>query len=953
MLFSSFKTEKEDLEVYKNYMKNRIFIFLSFLLTGLSYHSHSQIKYNYNTNPEQQIVINYSNPKIYEIGDIQIIGAKYLEPIALISLSGLKIGDQISIPGESISGAIKKLWKQGIIGDIKILIDKIEEGKVYLSIVLKERPRLSAFKLNGIGKTHTSELNEKINLIRGRIVTDATIKNTQNTILNYFKEKGYLNTNVNIQEAVDTIMSNSIRLNINIEKNKKVKINNISFYGNSIYSEAKLKGKLKKTGERFEIALFKKIFQKSFSLLIPKRFFGIKNGITKNGIIDFITENSNVNFLKSSKFIDKEFINDKDNLIKFYESKGYRDIKIIKDSITYEGDFINIDIYVNPGNKYYFRNINWTGNYIYDQKLLNEILSIKKGDIYDIETLNKKITYNPKGTDVSSLYQDNGYLFSNIQPIEVGVIGDSIDVEMRVYEGAQATIDKINISGNDRTSDHVIIRELRTIPGQKYNRSELIRTQRELSQLGYFDPESINPIPIPNPQNETVDITWELKEKPSDQVELSGGWGGYFGFVGTVGLTFNNFSIKNINDLSKWRPLPVGDGQKLSLRVQANGRQFQTYSFSFTEPWMGGRKPNNFSISYSYSINRQLDFYGTGYNSYGGGYNPYGGGYGGYSGYGGGGYGGYGGGGYGGYGGVGGGYGSSKDSKIIGSMKIHAITLSLGRRITWPDDYFVISNSLSYYNYDLFNFGQSLGFNTGVTNTIAFKTNISRNSIDNPTFPRRGSSFSLDVSITPPYSKWNGINYETAEPQEKYKWAEYHKWMFDAKFYTLIIGDLVLESRAHFGFIGGYGDENKIGPFERFYLGGDGLSGSYSNFLLGTERIGLRGYENNSLIPIDEEKNIKGGTIYNKYVFELRYPISLNPAATIYGTMFAEAGNNWNSQKDFNPFKLNRTAGIGVRIFMPAFGLLGIDWAYGFDTVPGQLEKSGPQFHFSIGQQLR
>ena len=471
MLFSSFKTEKEDLEVYKKHMKNKIFIFLSFLLIGLSYHSNGQIKYNYNTDPEQQIVINYSNPKIYEIGDIKIIGAKYLDPIALKSLSGLKIGDQISIPGESISGAIKKLWKQGIIGDIKILIDKIEEGKVYLSIVLKERPRLSTFKLNGIGRTHTSELNEKINLIRGRIVTDATIKNTQNTILNYFKEKGFLNTKVNIQEAGDTIMANSIRLNIDIEKNKKVKINNISFYGNNIYSEAKLKGKLKKTGERFGITLFKKIFQKSFSLLTPKRFFGVKNGITKNEILSFVTENSNVNFLKSSKFIDKEFINDKDNLIKFYESKGYRDIKIIKDSITYEGDFINIDIYVNPGNRYYFRNINWTGNYIYDKNLLNEILSIKKGDIYDIETLNKKITYNPKGTDVSSLYQDNGYLFSNIQPIEVGVIGDSIDVEMRVYEGAQATIDKVNISGNDRTSDHVIVRELRTIPVQNYNLS--------------------------------------------------------------------------------------------------------------------------------------------------------------------------------------------------------------------------------------------------------------------------------------------------------------------------------------------------------------------------------------------------------------------------------------------------------------------------------------------------
>ena len=908
-------------------MKKYILIFLLLLSSKIGL---SQIRYDLNN--EQQIAISYTNPKVYEVAEIEVIGEKYLDEVALKSLAGIKVGDNISIPGEAISGAIKKLWKQGIIGDIKIVINKIEDDKVYLSIVLKERPRLSTFNIKGIGRTQKTELTEKINLIRGRIVTDAVLKNTQNIIETFFKKKGFYNVDVGIKQEIDTIVANSIKLDINVTKNKKVKIDNVSFEGNKNYSDAKLKGKLKKSGERVRITLFKEIFDKTLSLIKPKNLFGEKNGIKPNEVIEFVTDNAKINILKSSKFIAAELENDKDNLIAFYQSKGYRDIKIVDENITRKGDYIDLELNIDPGNRYYFRNINWTGNYIYEEDVLNEVLGIKPGDIYDTETLEKKITYNPTGSDVSGLYQDNGYLFSNIQPIEVGIVNDSVDIEMRVYEGAQATINKILIKGNDRTSDHVIRRELRTIPGQKYNRSELIRTQRELSQLGYFDPENINPIPVPNPQNETVDITWEVQEKPSDQVELSGGWGGYFGFVGTVGLSFSNFSVKNIKDLDKWRPLPVGDGQKLSVRVQANGRQFQTYSFTFSEPWLGGRKPNNFSINYSYSVNRMLDFFGTG------GYNPYGG-YGGYGGYG---YGGYG------YGGQ-----TSKDSKIIGSMKVHAITIGLGRRIVWPDDFFIISNSLLYYNYDLFNFGQSLGFDTGVTNTIAFKTNISRNSVDNPMFPRSGSMFSLDVAITPPYSKWNNINYETAEPQERYKWAEYHKWMFDSKFYTRIIGDLILESRAHFGYIGAYGDENKIGPFERFYLGGDGLSGSYSNFLLGTERIALRGYENNSLVPLDIERNIRGGTIYNKFVFELRHPISLNPNATIFGLTFLEAGNNWNSQKDFNPFDLYRSAGLGVRIFMPAFGLLGIDWGYGFDKLPGQPNRSGPQFHFSIGQQLR
>ena len=602
-------------------IKNYLFILILLFISVKNLFG--QISYKLNQNQENQIVVNYSNPKTYEIGRIDVLGSKYLDKIALISISGLKIGDQITIPGDAISGAIKKLWKQGIIGDIQIYASKIEGNKVDLTIKLTERARLSKFKIEGLGKSNTTTLNEKINLIRGRIVTDAVLKNTKNTIKKYLDNKGYTNASISIKQEIDTILSNSIRLIINVNKKQKVKINNINFNGNVIFSDAKLKSKLKKTGEKPRVGLFKSIFYNSIELLKPKKLFGNKKGLDLVRFNKYLTDNLKINVFKSSKFITLEYRNDKENLIKFYQSKGYRDIKIISDSTYFDkNNLININLGVNPGNKYFFRNISWAGNYIYDNKTLSEVLGIDKGDVYDTETLEKKITYNPKGEDVSSLYQDNGYLFSNIQPIEVSIENDSVDIEMRIYEGAQATIDKVTVIGNDRTSDHVIMRELRTIPGQKYNRSELIRTQRELSQLGYFDPENITPVPTPNPAKETVDIRWEVEEKPSDQVELSGGWGGYFGFVGTVGLSFSNFSVKNITDFSKWKPLPVGDGQKLSIRVQANGRQFQTYSFSFSEPWFGGSRPNNFGINYSYSINRMLDFYGTGY--------PYGGGYGGY-----------------------------------------------------------------------------------------------------------------------------------------------------------------------------------------------------------------------------------------------------------------------------------------------------------------------------------
>ena len=861
----------------------------------------AQIRYNRRPQPKEDLVISYSNPKEYIIANIEILGSQFLDKNALISLSGLKVGDKIRIPGADVSSAIDKLWAQGIIGDISIYASKIEGEEVSLTIELAERPRLTRFSFEGLTRTQEKDIRESINLIRGRVVTDALVKNAELTIQKYFAEKGYLNADIKVVQKPDTLLSNSIQLNVTVDKKRKVKINRIDFSGDTIFTDSKLKSKLKKTGEKPRVSIFKDLAGKLVSLFKPKELKEFITTKEKVSVGEYLGDHLKINIFKSNKYIEAEFENDKNNLIAFYNSKGYRDAEIVADSIyDHNGNSVNIDIKVDPGQQYKFRDIIWTGNYVYEDKTLQDVLGIKEGDIYDLELVNKKLNYNPQGTDISSLYMDNGYLFFEVNPIEVSIKDDSIDVEMRIKEGPQAKINEVIISGNDRTSDHVILRELRTLPGEYFSRADLIRTQRELSQLGYFDPEQVSPVPMPNPADETVDIEWNLVERPSDQIELSGGWGGAFGFVGTLGLVFNNFSIRNIPHFDKWRPLPVGDGQKLSLRMQANGRRFQSYTFSFNEPWLGGKKPNNFGVNYSYSVQRSLNNF---------------------------------------------------TNEVFGSLKVQGVTLSLGRRVQWPDDFFTVSNSISYLNYDLFNFGQSLGFSSGVSNNINFNTTIARNSIDNPMFPRTGSMISLSVALTPPHSLWRDLDFESASPEERYKWVEYHKWMFDTKFYTKLIGNLVLETRAHLGFIGSYGGGSQIGPFERFFLGGDGLTGQ--NFLLGNDIIGLRGYENNSLVPPPDENGLEGGTIYNKYVFELRYPLSLNPSATIYITSFLEAGNNWNDPKEFNPYNMYKSAGFGARIFMPAFGLLGVDWGYGFDTPPGGVDISGPQFHFSIGQQIR
>jgi outer membrane protein insertion porin family len=866
--------------------------------------------------PVNILELNYAKPQKFRIAEIKAVGLSTLDEVAIISLSGLKVDDRIDVPGEAISGALKKLWGQGIIGDVKILVTKIEGDDIYLLLDLTERPRFSRVEFLGINKTQEGELRDKVN-IRGRVVRDDVLNTAKRNIEKYYLEKGFLNAEVKIIQDRDTTLPNSVKLRFDIDTKSKVKINEINFYGNEEISERALKGKMKKTKEHARVAIFKDIYSRMLDAdreSLTRSLLNTKVA-TSEQTKDYINKNFKLNFFNGSKFNPKEYRADKDKAIAFYNSKGYRDAKILQDSIyTFTENKINIDLSLEEGNKYYYRNITFTGNYIHEDALLLAKLGINKGDIYDKEKLDERLNYDPKKEDdVSSLYQNNGYLFFNIDPVEINVSGDSIDLEMRIFEGPQVTVNSVGIKGNDRTSDHVVMREIRILPGQKFNRSLLVRTIRELSTLGYFDPEKINPDLRPNFESATVDIIFELEERPNDQIELSGGWGGFMGFVGTVGLVFNNFSIKNIGNLEKWDPLPVGDGQKLSLRVQANGRSFQNYSLSLSEPWFGGKKPNSLSFAFNHSVQRQVDFFNQ---------NPTGG--------------------------------------DLGFFKITGVTLGLSKRITWPDDYFSISNSLQFQNYQFDQFGTSFGLSyaTGNSKSVILNTTVARNNVDNAIYPRQGSNIMLSMNLTPPYASLNNNLNQESMDQEKYKWLEYHKWMFDASFYTPVLGSnkWVASARAHMGFLGSYGTKVGIIPLERFVMGGDGMN--FNNFALGQEIIGLRGYENQAITPGRESRGTAnpdpyGGVVYNKYVMELRFLVSPNPSATIFLLTFAEAGNNWGDYKDFNPYDLKKSAGFGARIFMPAFGLLGIDWGYGFDPLPGSIERSGPQFHFTIGQQFR
>ncbi|MEI7895923.1 MAG: POTRA domain-containing protein [bacterium] len=843
-------------------------------------------------------VTDYNKPKEVYIGGITVSGVKYLDGNVLIMLSGLTVGDKVKIPGDKISQAVRKLWEQGLFEDIKVSVIKVVDNQVFLDFYLKERPRLSKFQFNGIKKSDADDIRQKIRLVKGDYVTDNLMIKTRNIIKKFYNDKGYLNTDVDIQLKKDSVTANEVTMYINIDKNEKVKVYSINIHGNKSIGSDLIKSSFKKTKEK--------------SLFNPMNDMDkvVYNTAKEAATLDFVeignvlgqqaSDNIRIRIFKSSKFIDDDYQADKQLLVAKYNALGYRDARILRDSISKnEDNTINIDLWVEEGPKYYIRSINWVGNTKYSAGFLDRILKVRKGDVYDQGALEEALTYNPAGADIRSLYMDDGYLFFDVTPVETKVQNDSIDIEIRMHEGKQATVNKVTIKGNTKTNDHVALREVQTRPGQLFSRDRLIRSQRQLAQLKYFDAEKLTPNVNPNPEDGTVDIGYEVTETSADQIELSGGWG-YGRIVGTLGLSFNNFSLKNITNLKAWKPIPAGDGQKLSLRFQTYGKGYFSYSVSFTEPWLGGRKPLALSLSYYHSK----------YTN-----------------------------------------GLATNDPGYAYFKIDGITVGLGTQLRWPDDYFSLYQSLNYNRYNTFNYASifTFGGGNGVYNALSYSVALSRNSVDAPIFARNGSEFTVTLELTPPYSMFRGnVDYKHMLPSERYKWVEYYKIKFKGAWYINMIDKLVMTPRLQVGFLGAYNQDLGETPFERFYLGGDGLSG-YNN-MDGRELIGMRGYANNSLTP--GYPTTIGGTVYTRYTLELRYPISLNPSATIYGLGFVEAGNDWLKWANFNPFNVYRSVGVGVRVFLPMFGLLGLDWGYGLDVVPGVPGANGGQFHFSINSSI-
>ena len=799
--------------------------------------------------------IDYSSSTEYEIGGITVSSPDFPDEEMIILLTGINIGDRIEIPGEKITNAINVLWKQKTFNNVKISISHTEGDVAFIDVYVEKLPQLSKFTFKGTKKSETEQLREELDLSRNKIVNENLLVNAKNKTLEYFIDKGFLNADVKTIQIPDTSETNKVILYIDVNKGSRVKINKIKFTGNSEFEEKKLKRFLKNTKEK-----------------------GLRSPF------------------KSSKYISEEYQEDIKNLIVKYNEKGYRDAQVINTVVeTINNELINVEVNIGQGKKYYFRNISWLGNIKYSDTFLGELLSIKKGDVYDVSRLESGLYMSMNGTDISSLYLDDGYLFFSVNPVEILVENDSIDLQIRLYEGGQATVNKVTISGNTRTNDHVIMREIRTKPGELFSRIKTQRTIRELANLGFFDPEQLNVNPVPDPQTGKVDLEYSLVEKSSSQIELQGGWGAGT-IIGTFRVVFDNFSAKKFFKKGAWTPLPSGDGQRFQIGVQSSGRLFQSYSASFTEPWLGGKRPNSFTVSLYHNVQAQ------------------------------------------------GLYNDDLELNVDGKMKTTGLTIGLGKRLTWPDDYFTLYQAINLKKYGLESFESTFfDFADGSLNNLNLYYVLGRNSIDQPIFPRTGSNISLTLQFTPPYSLLNKKDYSSLSAEEKYKFLEYHKWKFKAEWYTTITNNLVLKTGVQTGFLFPY--NNKIGhpPFERFYVGGDGLQ----NFVIdGRETIGLRGYPNNSLSPEN------GGTIYAKYTFEFRYPLSLNPNSTIYGLMFGEAGNSWSSFNKFKPFQVKRSLGAGIRIFMPMFGLLGFDFGYGFDNIPGTPEKSGWQTHFIIGQQF-
>ena len=812
--------------------------------------------------------------KTYVIDTITVKGLKTFSNQTVVSYSGLRKGQKVSIPGDKISEVISKLWGLQLFSDIAFYITKVDGDGVSLEIEIDELPTLTDVKINGIKKGKIETIIDETELTKGKKLSESFLTNTQNYIINKYKKEGFLNTKVALNIIPDTTEKNARKIVVNIDRGKRIKIKEINFNGNEVFSDKKLKSKLKKTKSKFLLRFWKK-----------------------------------------SKYIEEEFLGDKENLMDFFKEKGYRDARIIKDTlILNEDNTLSINFDIDEGNRYYFGDISFLGNSVYNNYQLSQVLGIAKGEPYDGVLLKKRIAdEKPDANDLTNLYQNNGYLFSNINAVEVSAENDTINFEIRVTEGKLASFNKISVVGNTKTNDHVIYRELRTKPGELYSKDQVVRTVREIGQLGFFDAEAINPdFKNVDPNAGTVDIEYGLTESGASQIELQGGYGGG-GFIGTLGLSFNNFSMKNIFDLDSYKPLPMGDGQSLSLRLQAS-QFYRTYSFSFAEPWLGGRQPVQFSTSLSHTVQYRYDYF----------------------------------------------TGRADKSQ---SFQISGITLGLARRLKVPDDYFTLSQSIGYQYYNLNNYFTGLfTFGNGVANNLAYIIALSRdNTYTNPVFPMGGSSFSISGKFTLPYSLINGVDFGDLEnqrafqnvngtpdvakiDQERFKWLEYYKVKFSGTWYTRIIDKLVLKTQTDFGFIGAYNLDRGNIPFERFYLGGDGMQ-NYS--LDGRETIALRGYKNQSL------SSQNGSLIYNKFSIELRYPITLKPSASIYALSFVESGNGYDTFKSFNPFNSKRSAGMGVRIFMPAFGLLGIDFGYGFDNPAfGSTTPNGWETHFIIGQQF-
>lgn len=875
-------------------MTLRRLILLSFFISILSLPALAQI-----STGDEVPDINYSLPKKYTIGGITVTGVQYLNSSVLISLSGLQVGDKVEIPGEKIRSAMDKLWQQGLFEDVKIIATHIQNEQIFLDIRLAERPRLSKFGFSGIRKGEADDLREKIKISKGDVVTDNLLTRVRNTIVKHYIGKGYFDASVTITQVRDTMLLNNVALNIDVNKGGRVKIEKVNIIGNKDVSELILKSALKKTKEK---GSYKPLFA------VEESFFGFFGHLFNKDLKNYSTylqevaaRNLKFRIFKSSKFIENDYEEDKIALVKKYYENGYRDATLLKDSVYKTGrNSITIDLHVYEGHKYYYRNISFVGNTKFTSTELALLLGIRKGDIYNQDQLDASLQFNPNGIDLMSLFVDDGYLTCTIEPIETSAENDSIDLQIRIREGRQMNVNRVKVSGNTRTNDNVIMRELYSRPGQLFSRSDILRSRTSLTQLKYFDQEKID-IQTPNidPTNGTVDIAYKVEETSSDQLELSGGWG-YGRLIGTLGVSFNNFSARNFFQKGAWKPIPSGDGQKLSLRLQSYGKGYVSASASFTEPWLGGKKPNQLSVS------TYISAFNNGY--------------------------------------------TKSDSRYY-AYNITGLSFVFSRRLNWPDNYFNLSQSFNLQHYKLdqyYLFGEQ---KDGLYQSYSYTIALGRYSTDAPIYPRAGSELNLSLELTPPYSMLAPDWFAAKSADDKYRMIEFHQWKMSGAFYQQIVGDLVLMARTKVGFLGKYSSDIEVTPFNRYFMGGDGMSG-YSA-IDGRQLIGFRGYTNESLTPLyGLTTRPAGGTIFNKSTLELRYPLSLNPNSTIFGLLFVEAGNDWSKFSEFNPFDVRRSAGVGVRVFLPMFGLLGLDWGYGFDAIPGSPNANKGQFHFSINSSI-